>query len=184
MSQPSSQQIPQQTAAAGGCVPTTAGEPVPGRKEQLGSIMHSLRVILRAVQEDSRWVEGQSGLSSPQLWALWVLSDTPGMKVSDLAAALYIHQSTASNMLDKLELRGLVERRRGGTDQRIVRLHLSEAGEALLATAPRPDQGPVAASLAQMPDEGLHRLCTGLAELLAAPQFKAAKTARKPRPEQ
>jgi MarR family transcriptional regulator, organic hydroperoxide resistance regulator len=184
MSQPSSQHIPQRDLAAGVCTPTTASEPTHGRKEQLGSILHSLRIILRAVQEDSRWVEGQSGLSSPQLWALWALSDTPGMKVSDLAAALYIHQSTASNMLDKLELRGLVERRRGGSDQRIVRLHLSEAGEALLTTAPKPDQRPIAASLAQMPDEGLRSLYAGLSELLTAPQFKAAKTPRKPRPKQ
>jgi MarR family transcriptional regulator, organic hydroperoxide resistance regulator len=182
MSQSSRPRLPQPDHATAGCSPT--GEPTPGRKEQLGSIMHSLRVILRAVQDDSRWVEGQSGLSSPQLWALWALSDSPGMKVSDLAAALYIHQSTASNMLDKLELRGLIERHRGGSDQRIVRLHLSEAGEALLATSPRPEQGPIAAALAQMPDQGLHSLCAGLAYLLAAPQFKTAKTSRKLRPEQ
>jgi DNA-binding MarR family transcriptional regulator len=168
--------------AADPCAPSPANEPPPGRKEQLGSIMHSLRVILRAVQEDSRWVEGQSGLSSPQLWALWALSDTPGMKVSDLAAALYVHQSTASNMLDKLEHKGLVERRRGESDQRIVRLHLSEAGATLLATAPRPDQGTVGAALQEMADADLRRLCAGLGDLLAAPRFKASKTPRKPAP--
>ena len=161
-----------------------ASEALPQRNEQVRSIMHNLRILMRAVQDYSRWVESQCGLSSPQLWALWELFATPGMKVSQLAAALYIHQSTASNMLDKLELKGLVERRRGGPDQRIVRLHLSEAGVALLAAAPRPAQGAINAALQQLPDGSLQCLSAGLGDLVGALQFKDPKAALKPLPEE
>jgi MarR family transcriptional regulator, organic hydroperoxide resistance regulator len=144
--------------------------------------MRGLRIVTRAVQEHSRWVESQCGLTSPQLWALWELLASPGMKVSDLAAALSIHQSTASNMLDKLERKGLLERSRGGPDQRIVRLHLSEAGAALLSTAPKPAQGAITAALQQIPDAGLESLYAGLDELVAALRFRDAKTDLKPLP--
>lgn len=155
-------------------------EAAPQRNEQVRSIMHSLRIVIRAVQDYSRWVEARCGLTSPQLWALWELFTTPGMKVSELAAALYIHQSTASNMLDKLETKGLIERRRGGPDQRIVRLHLSEAGVALLATAPRPAQGALTAALQQLPDASLQCLSAGLQDLVTALRFKDPKAALKP----
>jgi DNA-binding MarR family transcriptional regulator len=155
----------------------------PQRGDEVRSVTHSLRIIMRAVQDYSRHVESQCSLNSPQLWALWELFTTPGMKVSELAAALYIHQSTASNMLDKLEAKGLVERRRGGPDQRIVRLYLSEAGVALLATAPRPAQGALTAALQQLPDASLQCLSAGLHDLVAGLTFKDPKAALKPLPE-
>ena len=163
-------------------VTASAQSPASDRADRVRSVLLALRVLIRAVQDYSRWVESQCGLSSAQLWALWELFATPGMKVSDLAAALYVHQSTASNMLDKLELRGLVERRRGGPDQRVVRLYLSSAGVDLLATAPRPAQGALNAALQQLPDATLRRLSTDLEALVAALQFKDPKAALKPLP--
>lgn len=153
------------------------------RPDRVRSILLSLRVLIRAVQDYSRWVESQCGLTSSQLWALWELFATPGMKVSDLATTLYVHQSTASNMLDKLEQKGLVERRRGGPDQRVVRLYLSTAGVELLATAPRPAQGALNAALQQLPDATLRRLSTDLETLVATLKFKDPKAALKPLPE-
>jgi DNA-binding MarR family transcriptional regulator len=67
------------------------------------------------------------GLSGSQLWALWQISARPGLRVSQLASALHIKPSTASNLLDKLELRQLVRRERRDTDNRVVRLHLTDA---------------------------------------------------------
>jgi MarR family transcriptional regulator, organic hydroperoxide resistance regulator len=153
------------------------------RGDQVRSITHSLRIVVRAIQDYSRHVESQCSLKSSQLWTLWELFTTPGMKVSELAAALYIHQSTASNMLDKLEGKGLVERRRGGPDQRIVRLYLSEAGVALLAVAPRPAQGALTAALQELPDASLQCLAAGLNDLVAGLKFKDPKAALKPLPE-
>ena len=54
----------------------------------------------------------------------------PGLKVSQLAAALAIHPSTCSNMLDKLEAEDLLVRDRSKTDQRAVHIFLTAKGSS------------------------------------------------------
>ena len=137
------------------------------RTEKFNIILKDLRIVFRAIQSHSRLVEKESGLSSAQLWMLWELFNTPGLKVSELAKILSIHQSTCSNMLDKLEAKKLVFRKRSSDDQRIVQLFLSDAGTTLLAKAPRPAQGALTGALHQLPDTTLTKLETGLSELVA-----------------
>lgn len=131
-------------------------------------ILKDLRIIFRAIQAHSRLVEKESGVSSAQLWMMWEIFNTPGMKVSELAKVLSLHQSTCSNMLDKIEEKGLVSRDRSTTDQRIVRLFLTEKGTKLLAAAPRPAQGALTQALFKLPDKTLDNLEQGLTELVRA----------------
>lgn len=137
------------------------------RDRQARAVVQQLRIVYRAMQEHSRWVERQCGVSAAQLWALWELRNRPGLRVSELSQALSLHPSTTSNLLDKLEKKGLVERRRGGPDQRVVQVSVSPAGEALIRRAPRPAQGAISAALAQLSDGDLARLSQGLAALIS-----------------
>lgn len=166
-------------------VATDAGQPpasaqLQDRDHALRSVVQHLRVIFRSVQEHSRWVEKQCGVSAAQLWAMWELFAEPGLPVSRLSRALSVHQSTASNMLDKLEKKGLVRRERSGPDQRVVRLFLTPEGVALLAMAPRPAQGALTDALHQLPDHVVSDLETGLVMLLAAMRVKDEKAAMHP----
>ena len=136
------------------------------RTEKFNAILKDLRIVFRAIQSHSRVVEKESGLSSAQLWMLWELFNAPGLKVSELARLLSIHQSTSSNMLDKLEAKGLTIRQRSVNDQRIVQLYLTEEGTRLLAKAPRPAQGALTEALHRLPDVTLAHLETGLSELV------------------
>ena len=111
------------------------------RDAHVRSIVQQFRIIFRSIQDHSRWVERQCGVSAAQLWAMFELSAHPGIRVSELSKALSIHQSTASNMLDKLEKKGLVARKRKSSDQRVVRLYLTDKGAELVAPAPRPAHG-------------------------------------------
>lgn len=129
-------------------------------------VVQQLRIVYRAMQEHSRWVEKQCGVTAAQLWALWELAARPGLRVSELSQALSLHQSTTSNLLDKLEKKGLVERRRGGPDQRVVQVALTSAGTDIVARAPRPAQGAISAALARLPAAELAGLERGLAELI------------------
>lgn len=133
---------------------------------QARAVIQQLRIVYRAMQEHSRWVERQCGVSAAQLWALGELATRPGARVSELSQALALHQSTTSNLLDKLEKKGLVERRRGGPDQRVVQVHLSAAGQAIVDRAPQPAQGAIAAALARLPEAELTSLGHGLTELI------------------
>ncbi|MDH5326034.1 MAG: MarR family transcriptional regulator [Gammaproteobacteria bacterium] len=129
-------------------------------------IMKDFRVVVRTTQAHSRWIEKQCGVTGVQLWAMWELFAAPGQKVSDLSKALSIHQSTASNMLDKLEHRKLIRRDRSGPDQRVVQLFLTPKGSELLSQAPRPAQGAVLDALKRMTDGELKHLQLGLDALI------------------
>lgn len=132
------------------------------------NILRDFRIVFRSIQAHSKRVEKQSGLSAAQLWMLWELFSTPGLRVSELAKALSIHQSTCSNMLDKLQNKGFVSRDRSDADQRVVRLEITEKGAQLLAKAPRPAQGALADVLLRLPDKTLNQLETSLGQVISA----------------
>ena len=77
-----------------------------------------------------------------------------------------LHQSTTSNMVDRLESSGLVRKERTSVDQRVVRLYLTDDGAALLARAPSPARGVLPEALRLMDDEGLASLQSELDKLL------------------
>jgi DNA-binding MarR family transcriptional regulator len=128
--------------------------------------LRQFRVIFGAVRQHYQTVEKACGVSGAQIWAMAALRQSPGMKVSELAQALSIHTSTASNLLDKIEKSGLIRRERNATDQRVVRLYLTDAGEAALAHAPQPLTGILTHALEQMSDDALARLNLDLAALV------------------
>jgi DNA-binding MarR family transcriptional regulator len=53
--------------------------------------------------------------------------------MSELADALYCHASNVTGIVDRLESRGLVERRPGLGDRRVKTLALTDAGTAVRA---------------------------------------------------
>jgi DNA-binding MarR family transcriptional regulator len=138
------------------------------RSHKAQNLLKSLRIIFRSIQSHSRLVEKESGVTSAQLWMMWEIFNAPGMKVTELASVLSIHQSTCSNILDKLQQKGLIKRERSGPDQRVVHLHLTEKGTKLLAQAPRPAQGAIADVLQRLPDNVLNNMDESLADLVGA----------------
>jgi DNA-binding MarR family transcriptional regulator len=108
------------------------------------------------------------------------LRQTPGMKVSELAQALSIHASTASNLLDKIEKAGMIRRERNTVDQRVVKLYLTPAGEKALEKAPQPLTGILTHALGQLPDKSLDRLNQDLATLIAHMGDINTRDAQKP----
>lgn len=134
----------------------------------LQNITQRLRMVYKSVQAHSKVVEKQCGLSSAQLGMLNEISTTPGLKVSQLAAALTIHTSTCSNMLDKLEAKGLISRDRPKNDQRSVYIYSTDAGKKLLESAPKPVQGRLTFALEQLDEKQLKSLFTSLDNLIDA----------------
>ena len=130
--------------------------------------LKKLRVVIRAAQRHSAWIEKQCGVSGTQLWVMQELHETPGLRVGEIAVRLAIHQTTASNLLDALEKRGYIVKARDPNDQRAVRLVLSESGGCLLMQAPTPARGLLPESLRQLDAESLSQLNKGLQGLLSS----------------
>jgi DNA-binding MarR family transcriptional regulator len=129
-------------------------------------VLQHLRELYRVSQQHFQRIEVRCGLSGAQLWALSELAARPASTVSEIASALSVHLSTASNLLDRLEDRKLIRRHRGPPDQRIVRVTVTPEGEAVLRLAPKPVEGIIPAALARMRKEALARLDRDLAALL------------------
>jgi len=66
-------------------------------------------------------------------WAILIrLEIRPGMTQNELAALVEVEPITIARMIDRLETRGLVERRHDPRDRRVRRLHLTPAAQPIL----------------------------------------------------
>jgi len=124
------------------------------------------RVIVSAVKRHFKWVEQQCGINGAQLWALWEIGRARGLRVNDLARALAMHQSSTSNLVDKLVKSRLVARHRSTDDQRVVRLLLTPKGTTLLRRAPKPARGILPEALYRLPLPALSQLDRSLMRVL------------------
>lgn len=125
------------------------------------------RILIRSAQRHSAWVERQCGVTGAQLWIIQELSESPGMRVGEIAERLAIHQTTASNLLDSLVKKGLAEKVRDDADQRVVKVVLSKQGRALVRRAPKPARGLLPEALRCMSAKDLKALSVGLRALVA-----------------
>jgi DNA-binding MarR family transcriptional regulator len=138
--------------------------------EAAARVLRQFRQIFNAVKSHFQRVEKKVGLGGAQVWALSVIQARPAIGVSDLARAMNIHQSTASNLVKTLVERELVVAERQGTDRRAVQLQLLPAGRRLLRRSPGPFAGVLPDALAALDAKTLKRLERDLAQLLAVLQ--------------
>lgn len=130
------------------------------------AVLRQFRVIFRSVKKHFQVIEKQCGIGGSQLWALATVSARPGIRVTELARQLSIHQSTASNLIEQMTRLDLLRRERDTVDQRVVRLHATARGAELLTRAPQPLTGVLPDALAQLDATELAALQASLARLL------------------
>jgi DNA-binding MarR family transcriptional regulator len=108
----------------------------PSAEKMVAEIMDNIRRVFQVVNEQSKHVERETGLTGPQVWAIKVLSSQGTVRVSDLARKMYLHPTTVVGILDRLEKRGLVFRTRSLEDRRVVDVALTEEGRRLVDHTP------------------------------------------------
>lgn len=106
------------------------------RPDELRRLLKSIRRIARASDLQSHALRQTSGLTGPQLVLLMALGEFTELTTKALADHADLSSATVVTVLDNLEQRGLVSRRRSQTDRRIVHTRLTEAGQALMTNAP------------------------------------------------
>jgi len=131
------------------------------------AVLMRFRATVRAMRNHYRRVEHACGISGPYVWAMVEIAANGGMSVAELAHTLAIHQSTASNMVDKLETSRLIDRSRDPADGRVVQLRLTALGRRTIKRAPAPQRGVLQEALRQLPMRDLLRLGKDLELLLA-----------------
>ena len=144
------------------------------------AVLKLFRVIFQSVNRHSHEVERKAGIGGAQLWALAEISGRPRITVTELAKAMSIHQSTASNLLEKLESQNYVARNRSDEDRRVVLLTLTPQGEEVLHKAPLPYRGVLSDALLKLDAAGLAMLQGSLEQLVAQLEYKQLKGAFEP----
>jgi len=119
-------------------------------EDALHEAVRAVHGLLQYIDLFSRRMLRDFGVSGPQLWALRTIAIRRGLTIGELAGEMYLHISTVSVLLDRLEERGLVDRERSAPDRRIVRLQLTPAGREILYRAPEPPRSLLARRLKSM----------------------------------
>jgi DNA-binding MarR family transcriptional regulator len=99
-------------------------------------VLTELRRIIRATQINAKTLASHSQLTVSQLMVLQLLSANGELTPRQLAQYVNLTQATVTSMLDRLEARGLISRRRSSEDKRRVHVSLTNEGSSQLAHAP------------------------------------------------
>jgi DNA-binding MarR family transcriptional regulator len=148
----------------------------PDRSSLLAELVEELAAhtpsdMLRAMR---RWPRGP--LSLVHLNVLIALSDAGPLPMRALAETLDVSQASTTGIVDRMEQRGLVERRRDDEDRRVIRVGLSAAGTQLVEALSTERRERLGRLLDLMTDDELDAFARGVRGMRRArEQFLAAE---------
>lgn len=96
----------------------------------------AIRQIQRKTEQAARKLAETEGLTPSQLKVLQMLTEYPEISVGWISQQTHLKNATITSLIDKLEARGFVSRRRCDEDRRRVWIRLLPAGKAALDTSP------------------------------------------------
>ncbi len=91
----------------------------------------ALRQLTLLLKQQNRELLQQFKLTPPQFMALQWLYEEGELTIGDLSAKMFLACSTMTDLVDRMERQGLVERLRDTADRRVVRVVLREKGRRL-----------------------------------------------------
>ena len=145
------------------------------RNVAISGIMQSLRRIFKAIQDYSQEVSHKFGITGPQLWALKTLSTNGSLPLGQLSKMMYLHPSTITGVVDRLEKKGYVARDRVLKDRRIVMVKLTPKGKSTVSKAPNPIQGKMVYGLNKLKQKNLNSIYDAVKKLVEIAEAQNVK---------
>jgi DNA-binding MarR family transcriptional regulator len=99
-------------------------------------VLTALRRIVRAIDLHSRQLVRRTGLTGPQTLLLKALVERGECTVTELADRMNLSQATVTDILNRLERRGLLRRERSIRDRRCVRVLPTAKARKLIESSP------------------------------------------------
>lgn len=106
------------------------------KDEEVRQIINGLRAITSADRRLSQHLAKTYRITARQLGAVRIVASSPGISLGDLADRMYLHISTGSGIIDRLEKKRLLVRRRCPKDHRIVQLYATPQGSRITKAIP------------------------------------------------
>ena len=142
-----------------------------------GNVLMSLRKIVQSISLHSKYLVKQVGLTGPQLVILLEVSKFDEVSVGKIAKAISLSQATVTGILERLEKRELILRRRDDIDRRRVLVRITEDGLRLLEIAPPPMQESFVEQFNALEDWEQAMILSSLQRLVAMMNAKPIKAA-------
>ena len=161
--------------------PSTWGISMTSRSE---SALVTLRRIMHVTDTNARALARRTGLTLAQMIVLEIVAEDDRTTPKEIARRSGVSRATITSLIDKLEARGFVTRRRSEQDRRLIRVTATEAGRTLLANAPNPLYAAFSARFESLPEWEQLMLLSALervAGLMNAETVEALPPADEPR---
>ncbi len=100
---------------------------------QSPDLLFLLHDVARLLRQEADRRAAAHGMTRAQWVILFWLKKQPGLSQKELAEILEVEPITVARLIDRLETRGMVERRPDPKDRRIWRLHLLPPSAPVLA---------------------------------------------------
>lgn len=118
-------------------------------RDQARRVERDLSIIRRALRKPLEAEVARGELTVPQTAVMRIVVDRPGVSLKDLSREVSLAHSTVSGIADRLEKRGMIDRRPDPVDGRISRIYpTAPVMEFVRTRLPRLTSGPLENALA------------------------------------
>src|SRR5207245_8424988 len=107
---------------------------------EVETVTDALRRIVQVLRASAMAAEQEVGLTGAQMFVLRQLGAAPRSSIGEVAARTFTHQSTVSLVVQRLVRRELVSKAAARHDRRRMELTVTDAGRAILHSAPQAAQ--------------------------------------------
>lgn len=147
--------------------------------EKVLEFMQVLWALDHALQGRSKAMSARIGVTSPQRLALRIIHTQPGISSGEVADKLFLDPSTLTGVLQRLETRGLLTRKKDKADARRTLLSVTAEGKALLGQSEHTVEAVVREALGSEKARSVRKVTALLAniteKLKAAPHPKGKR---------
>jgi DNA-binding MarR family transcriptional regulator len=134
--------------------------------EAAEAIERDLRAVRQLMRKQLDAMIAQGGLTGPQQAAMGALVNADGLSLKELSKELGLAHSTVSGIVDRLEKRGMVERKTDGEDRRVSRIvPTRQVRQFVKETMPELERHPLADALAEATEAERQTVARGIATL-------------------
>ena len=143
-------------------------------------IERDLRAIRRAMRVPLESEIARGGLTAPQMAVMQTVVRHAGISLKELSSIVSLAHSTVSGIVDRLQRKGMLERRPDPADGRTTCIHPSDAVTRFVARRlPKLSQGPLKRALHHASNTERAQICTAIRRLRELLDETTAGSARK-----
>jgi len=130
-------------------------------------VLSAIRRIIRSVDLYSRELAAKARVTWPQLACLLAIAEKERTTATLISRQVFLSPSTIVGILDRLEAKGLVTRKRDENDRRVITITITENGKRLARSAPSLLQDTLTEALRGLPSQEQINVAKSLERVVA-----------------